>query len=811
MAHPVLYLVLAFAGGIPAGFHTTLPSASWTVCAGLALGIAWIRYGQRDSPLTVLCCLLVAVFFLGAGVTRHQNRIYRNNPLTRLPGKDYLEVTGKLQRSPEWRPDRDLLYIRTSAVHVHNQDLRVRGNLRISVAHSPFAELPADLLPGDRLRIAARLLRFPGNRNFERTHPKDRYQVQNLHRLAVCKSPWLVRRLCRGSAWSPPRRISELRQGLLSTIEKHFAAGGPGGLTPEGAVLEALLLGERSRLDEDTIRSFQTSGLYHLLAISGAHVAILVAALAWLLGRLFLPGYRTWVLFLLLLWFFVLLVEGRPSVVRAAAMATLYLTGRTFSKDVSPLNTLGLSALGLLYLRSLRLFDLGFQLTFAATLSILLFYPRIVRRLPRLPLRAQSVLSVTLAAQLGVLPITVQAFNRVTFLPLLFNVIALPLVAGIMVYGYLFLILSGMFSWLGDVAVYPLRMCLKGLLALAGSGEAIPLAAYRLPGPGLGVILFYLLFLGGWLLPRHLKKTRILVGIGFALSLSALILPFPRPSHSGVTVSFIDVGHGDAILVRLPGRDTVLIDAGGQRQGNFDIGERVVSPYLWRRGVREVSTLVMTHPHPDHCRGMRAVLRNFRVREFWASGAFYPLRSPPWLAPMLPEGCARLFLFRGDILEREGVRIEVLHPGKEASGGRVDANRQSLALRLVYGETALMLTADIDAAAEREILASPLALGSGVMKSPHHGSRTSSSAGFLDAASPDMVVISTGRGRQGLPAPQVLRRYARQGADVYRTDVHGAVEVHSDGRRFSVRTAVPLPPCKAAAGSRSGRRSNGNR
>jgi competence protein ComEC len=811
MAYPVLFLALAYAGGILAAHNTALPSVSWAICVCLALGLTWIRYGQRQSSAKVMCSLLLTLFFLGAGVTRHQDRIYRQNPLTRLPGKDYLEVIGQLTRSPERRPDRDLLYIRTSNVHYLNQDLRVRGNLRISVPHSPYVKLPGDLLLGDRLRIAVRLLRFPGNRNFESTHPKKRYQVQNLHRLAVCKSPWLVQRLSRGNAWSLSRKVSGLRQRLLSTIRKRFSNRETGALAPEGAVLEALLLGERSRLDADTIRSFQTSGLYHLLAISGAHVAILVAVLTWLLSRLRRLGYSTWIFLLLLLMFFVLLVEGRPSVVRAASMAALYLTGKTFWKDVSPLNTLALSAFGLLFLRALRLFDLGFQLTFAATLSILLFYPRIVRLLPRLPLRTQSVLSITLAAQLGVLPITVQAFNRVTFLPLLFNLIALPLVAGIMVYGYVFLALSALFSRLGGLVAGPLRIFLRGLLTLAESGDAIPLAAYRLPGPGPLVILAYLLFLGGWLLPRHLKRTRIFVGVGFAISLSLLILPIPRPPHSGVTVSFIDVGHGDAILVRLPGRDTLLIDAGGQRQGNFDIGERVVSPYLWRRGVREVNTLVMTHPHPDHCQGMQAVLRSFRVREFWTSGAFYPLRAPSWLESMLPGDCRRHFLFRGDIREREGVRIEVLHPGKGEPGRQPDANHYSLALRLVYGETALMLTADIDAAAEREILSGSLVLESGVLKSPHHGSRTSSSTDFLQAVSPGMVVISTGRGRQGLPASQVLERYRRQGAIVYRTDVHGAVEVHSDGRMFSVRTAVPLPPYKAAAAwARSGRLPNEN-
>jgi competence protein ComEC len=142
------------------------------------------------------------------------------------------------------------------------------------------------------------------------------------------------------------------------------------------------------------------------------------------------------------------------------------------------------------------------------------------------------------------------------------------------------------------------------------------------------------------------------------------------------------------------------------------------------------------------------------------------------------------------------VRIEVLHPEASDTNSSSDANRDSLVLRLVYGRTALLLTGDILAGSEREILEECGEIRAVVLKSPHHGSRTSSSRAFLDAVSPQIVVISCGRQRQGLPAHEVLGRYLRMGAVVYRTDIHGAITVTSDGMSVSVRTAVPIPPIR---------------
>jgi competence protein ComEC len=794
MAYPVLYLTLSFMGGILAAAVMTLPAWAWACCAMASLFLAWVCHSHVRSLSKAWGMLLLTLFFLGAGLLSHHDRAYHRNSLHTLACAEYLDVEGTLYRSPSRRLDRDLLYLRVEAVAFHKRRIPLRGNLRISVPRSPHFFLQPRLLTGDRIHVAARLLPFPGYRNTPGASKERPFQLQNIHRLAHTKSPALVDLLSRGHGWSIPRAAASLRQAFRRVIERQFRNPTREILTQEGAVLEALLLGERGRLEDSTTRDFQAAGLFHLLAISGAHIAIVTFFLYAFVRRLPLTEGLRCILMLLALFFFSLLVEGRPSVVRACLMASLYLLGKALWKDVNLFNTLSISALILLWAHPVSLFDLGFQLTYAATCSILLFQPRMKHLFPRFPLRLHEILTVTLTAQMGVLPFSVRAFNRVTLAPLILNAAAFPLVAAIMVGGYAFLTIGGILPGLAAVAAWPVRLLLQALLALARFGSGMPILTYRIPTPALTACAAYTVFLLAFRLPRLFRGQAIVAAAGFTLSLAFLVLPPICPSRPGLAVSFIDVGHGDAILVELPGRETMLVDGGGQRDGSFDIGERVVSPFLWSRGIRRVDTLVLTHPHPDHGGGLQAVARNFRVGEFWEGESQAPSTLKELIG--LQEDVSRSRLARGESFKRAGVGIEVLHPDPTDTNSAPEANRESLVLRLVYGDTGFLLTGDILAGSEREILEKGGEIGACVLKSPHHGSRYSSSRAFLEAVSPQIVVISCGRKRQGLPSHEVLRRYLKMGALVYRTDIHGAITVTSDGTTVSVRTVVPIPPLR---------------
>jgi competence protein ComEC len=430
-------------------------------------------------------------------------------------------------------------------------------------------------------------------------------------------------------------------------------------------------------------------------------------------------------------------------------------------------------------------------LTFGATLSIILFFPKIIKYLPRLPLRISEIFALSLTAQVGVIPLIALTFNRVTFSSLLLNFVAIPVVGLIMASGYIFLVFSVTFSPVADILSRLIQLLVDILMAASSILDRFPALSYRIPNPPLFVLLGYYIFLSLLLFPTKIKKQKLLTLSVFSLFF-ALLITYPFPSHSTtLKLTFIDVGQGDSILVEFPGKTKMLVDGGGIPGEAFDIGERVVSPFLWTKGIKRIDYLILTHAHPDHMNGFKAVVRNFKIKEFWEAISPQENESYNVLKELIPNETIRRRVFRGQKKEIDGITIEVMHPKKADPYTARIHNDHSVVLKIVYGQTSFLLTGDIGKAVEEELRRTYQPLESQILKSPHHGSNSSSSESFLMAVSPQIVIISVGRGNiYNLPDQTVLERYNQIGARVYRTDQIGAVEISSDGKIFSVRTAA---------------------
>jgi competence protein ComEC len=233
----------------------------------------------------------------------------------------------------------------------------------------------------------------------------------------------------------------------------------------------------------------------------------------------------------------------------------------------------------------------------------------------------------------------------------------------------------------------------------------------------------------------------------------------------------------------------MLVDGGGIPGDRFDIGERVVSPFLWRKGIKRLDHLVLTHSHPDHLNGLKAVARNFKVGEFHESHRPAGDLSYREFKRLIQPWTLQTVWLRGETLREGKVLIEVLHPAAPLSEeGRAD-NDLSMVLRIKLDEFSVLLAADIGAAAEEAVVKAVPDVAGLVLKVPHHGSRTSSSPLFLKTVGPKIAVISVGSGnRYGLPDEDVLARYENAGIRLFRTDRDGAVEITTDGRSISIRT-----------------------
>ncbi len=790
MTQPFLYLTLSLTAGILLAFYCPLPQIVYLPAMLICLSAAWLRL-ILIRLRSALVWSLICMGFLGGTLITHTRNSIDKSPLHQMDSNTYIDIKGTLIRTPSLGKDRILLFLEVGSARTDRREIPVRGNVRISVPLTETARRIQFYQVHDRIQAAVKLISIRDYENFQTPRTDIMLKSQGIVRYAFCKSPLLIQRLKKASRFDPLRLISSVRLSMLTALRRGFPVSGPNG--DYGAVIEALLLGERDRIPVEMTRGLQKAGLYHLFAISGAHIAIISFLLFSLLKAVGLSPRTSTLCLLVVLVFYAFLVEGRPSVLRATLMAAAYCIGKLLWNDVNLLNTLAASAFALLIFNPFRIFALGFQLTYAATLSIILFYPKVIKHLPRLPMRLSEIFAITLTAQMGVLPLCACAFNRITPSALLLNYAGLPLISVLLILGFLFLLLTGIGVEPISLITGPIRITIDLLIGASHLFDRIPYLSYRISTPPAAIPAAYVFSGLALLAPRRFKGQRTAAALLFIAS-AVLLATSPFSSSTGnLKVTFLDVGQGDSILIEFPGRKKMLIDGGGLREERFDIGEHVVSRFLWNKGIRSLDILALTHAHPDHINGLKAVARNFRIREFWRSEI--PPHDPNFQAfsSFLGTSVRRKHLYRGDFRVFGLVRIDVLHPPR-SSGESRDHNEQSLVLRLTYGDTSFLLTGDIGRSSEKIILTRDGVIGSRVLKSPHHGSRNSSSPEFLRAISPDIIVITVGEGNPyGLPHTEVQERYENLGSRIFRTDLHGAVEISSDGKNLRVRTACGKP------------------
>jgi competence protein ComEC len=679
----------------------------------------------------------------------------------------------------------------------HVEDAGRRRNLAGSVDLRIFGEarLP-DLAPGDLIQAWATL---PAPR--ARSNPgisddrTERARRDGIHAQASCKSARLVTRLERGRGPWRGRALHAARDLVRGRLDAAILPG------QERALVKAMVIGDRAGLDEATLEAFRAAGTFHVLAISGAQVALL----AWLLDRALAllvrqPAPRAWLSCPLVL-AYAAFVGGQSPVARAALAACVFLAGRAVDLRSDLANLLGLAALVLLAGQPSLVRDVSFQLSFGATLGLILFTARVRSRLPRLPLSLDLALAGTVAAQAAVLPIQCAVFHRLAPAALVLNLAAVPLSGLVLVSGVVTALASGVSPVLGGWAGDGAWIAAHGLLRSADLVGALPWLDVRVPDPPAWAVGLYAVGLA--LVARGGGGARALAGLG--MGAAGLALGASPRADGRLHLAVLDVGQGDALVVTSP-RGRVLVVDGGPSTAGFDAGRDVVAPYLWALGQRRVQRLVLSHAHPDHAGGLGAIARAFAVAELWEGPA--PQADPSYrnLGAELPRSAlARRSVVRGVREAWDGAEVEVLSPRARAGAPWRVRNDDSVVIRLRYGRIRMLLTGDVEAAAEAALAEDgPVA----VLKVAHHGSRTSSTEAFLEPARPAVAVVSVGaRNPFGHPHAETLHRLSGSGAMVIRTDRHGGVTVSTDGTRLWVATAadhaaweVAMAPAAARAG-----------
>ncbi len=596
----------------------------------------------------------------------------------------------------------------------------------------------------------------------------------------------------RRGAWTAERSFFKFRTWIKSRFDDY--------LTPsETGLLLGLLAGDRSGIPEALRSDFQRSGLVHVLAISGFHVVLLAGLLMTLLKATRLPHKAARIAAIILMFIYVPVTGASPAVRRAVLMFSVPQLGALLQRPADTFNSLGVALLFILIPNPNELWNPGFQLSVAATAGILIgskenplgAIPDFLKK-SRVWGKLQDLVInptyVTLCATIATAPFLIHHFKTLSPFAWLGNIIVVPAISWGMQAG-LFALLSP-FDILRQYFCYAASFFLRlaGLFTRTLSDSA---EASITVGPFSPAALLFAGFLFS-ILPS-IRKNRIarIYALCSLLAFSVMfcIDSYTRIVHPTWTLTAIDIGQGDSILITTPSGKHILVDAGPNDRR--DSGKDIIVPYLHHIGVRQLDALVVSHPDADHFGGSGSIVKMFPVKEIWISHCAVDTPKPDW-QEVLRESRERdipiRIIHRGFRWKESLFEIEAVHPRPGICG---ETNEESITLRAKGLGHSAVLTGDLTKGGEKEILKTTAYLKSDVLKVGHHGSKTSSSPPFLTAVAPRLALISSGRkNRFRHPHKQVTARLDSLHIPYLNTAKSGTVTVTFSEDSIAVETML---------------------
>ena len=789
----LIFLTLSFLTGILLYQAFPLPPRTAILIPCLLLFSTLLYSKTKNNKIRTIFLLLIVIslgFLHTANFANHP--LKEGNIFSRITQEEDAVLTGTLKRMPLFDGKKSTVIIKSHSLRLQHEKsfTRVTGLVQLTLKDS----WPASLLPGTELVIRTRLsppYRFGNPGSFD--YPAF-LASQNIRIIGRIRSIAHIHSLHQDASWLHsisylPERI---RTALRDTINDTFPR-------QEAGIYRALLIGDRSGLSKQQLESFKASGVFHILAISGLHLSLVATSLFcifyWLARRSQYLMLRISCKKLALLTTipplcaYALLAGTQTPVLRSLIMVLVFILAFCIERQRSPFTTLSFAALLILFVNPLSLFTVSFQLSFSAVASLIFILPRLSSLIQRENDPEQSkftrffatvshwiiaALLVSVAATIGTAPLLIHSFNRISTVGPVVNLLLEPLLClfslpfGLLAIPFLSLI-PDLCQWLLHVGGIGITVA----MGIADFFGKLSFSTLWLPKPSFVLILLYYCSLVLCLQKISAKKMFSLFCIIctlFYFPPQAILGQYSTESE----LTFLDVGQGSSSLLRFPNGKNILIDGGGSSSAKFNVGESIIAPFLWDKGITHLHAVVITHPDADHFNGLAFILKRFKPGILWINGddghdqgyddllniattLNITIRKPLDNEVILKAGGAVL---RNISNPFQDVKKE------DATHSTMSSNDESLILHFTGAEHTFscLFPGDISSKVEHAIVAAHTQnkLHSSILLSPHHGSKTSNSPSFLEVIDPRQIVVSAGRFHPLLfPSPQ-LRSYCKE-------------------------------------------------
>lgn len=805
MSRPILPILASYVIGLIAGYWFSIPFHILIALTFVSLSLTAASILIKNAPALFFIFSMLTLSILGAA--RMDSILNPFLPETHIANQisdEPVSLEGRICESPQRLLDKTRLYIDLSALYTGEEPRPVAGKLLLGSGGSESAgeAHPPLLKYGDTIRFIAKVKRprdfhNPGGFDYERS-----LAIKGIFATAylndgdgIIKTADAIPSL---NNW-----IEGIRDSIREHVFKNAGATAP--------VLLALITGEQGEIPKGIREDFSRAGTAHILAISGEHIGIIALAsfaiFLWMLKRserivLHANIYKVAaVLTIPAIILYSLIAGGGFSIVRAAIMGGTLLIAVLVERRKDIPSLIASAAFLILVFDPQALFDISFQLSFASVISLSMVAPHLkmvssgndgdpVGQTEGGTGRILSWLAVpaaaSLAATIGTAPLVAYYFNRLSIVSPLSNLITVPVVGIIVVpLGLISSIFIPISQTVADFFIKIDSLVLSQIVRLTSLMAAIPMASIRVVTPNIFEIsLFYITLILFVYRSKILWWKRLFYSVSAIIVILEFFYFFKPYFQKELRVTFLDVGQGESALVEFPGGKRMLIDGGGLPKSDFDIGERVLAPFLWHEKIRRIDYVVLSHPNSDHYGGLPFILRNFAIGEIWESGIEEKSAGyKDFKMAVRESGGIHKNVGDGDGLDVCSVTVVTMNPQKDyKTTSDRDANNGSVVLKLAYGKTSFLFTGDIEKEAESLLLSKGNELKCTVLKAPHHGSLTSSTVAFLDKVGPDNSVFSVGyRNHFGFPKEAIIKRYKDIGTSVYRTDRDGAIIAITDG------------------------------